>query len=134
MPNAYISGTGFYVPPRVVTNDDLRTKYGIDTTHEWILQRTGIEERHYAEEGIGSADLGAKAAEAAIAKAGIQKTDLDMIIFATLSPDHCFPGSGVYMQQKLGSATDRTPSSSLRSTCATSAPGSSTRSARRPRW
>lgn len=102
MPNAYISGTGFYVPPRVVTNDDLRTKYGIDTTHEWILQRTGIEERHYAEEGIGSADLGAKAAEAAIAKAGIQKTDLDMIIFATLSPDHCFPGSGVYMQQKLG--------------------------------
>ena len=102
MPNAYISGTGFYVPPRVVTNDDLRTQYGIDTTHEWILQRTGIEQRRFADEGVGSADLGAFAAEKAIAQAGIQKTDLDMIIFATLSPEHCFPGSGVYMQKKLG--------------------------------
>jgi 3-oxoacyl-[acyl-carrier-protein] synthase-3 len=102
MPNAYISGTGFYVPPRRVTNDDLRTQYGIDTTHEWILQRTGIEERHFAEEGVGTADLGAKAAEEAIKAAGIDKTDLDMIVLATLSPDHCFPGSGVYMQQKLG--------------------------------
>ena len=102
MPNAYISGTGFYVPPRVVTNDDLRTQYGIDTTHEWIVQRTGIEERRFAEEGVGSADLGAFAAEKAIESAGIAKTDLDMIIFATLSPEHCFPGSGVYMQKKLG--------------------------------
>lgn len=102
MPNAYISGTGYYVPPRVVKNEDLRTQYGIDTTHDWIVQRTGIEERRFAEEGVGSADLGCKAAEAAIAKAGIKKTDLDMIIFATLSPEHCFPGSGVYLQQKLG--------------------------------
>ena len=102
MPNAYISGTGFYVPPRVVTNDDLRTQYGIDTTHEWIVQRTGIEERRFADEGVGSADLGAFAAEKAIANAGIAKTDLDLIIFATLSPEHCFPGSGVYMQKKLG--------------------------------
>jgi 3-oxoacyl-[acyl-carrier-protein] synthase III len=51
MPNAYISGTGFYVPPRVVTNDDLRNVYGIDTTHDWIVQRTGIEERRFADEG-----------------------------------------------------------------------------------
>ena len=102
MPNAFISGTGFYVPPRVVTNDDLRTQYGIDTTHDWIVQRTGIEERRFAEEGVGSADLGAAAAEKAIESAGIKKTDLDMIIFATLSPEHCFPGSGVYMQKKLG--------------------------------
>jgi 3-oxoacyl-[acyl-carrier-protein] synthase III len=102
VPNAYISGTGFYVPPRRVTNDDLRTQYGIDTTHDWIVKRTGIEERRYADEGVGSADLGVKAAEAAIAKAGIEKHDLDMIIFATLSPEHCFPGSGVYLQQKLG--------------------------------
>jgi 3-oxoacyl-[acyl-carrier-protein] synthase III len=102
VPNAYISGTGFYVPPRRVTNDDLCTQYGMDTTHEWIHKRTGIEERRYAEEGVGSAELGAKAAEAAIAKAGIKKTDLDMILFATLSPEHCFPGSGVYLQQRLG--------------------------------
>lgn len=102
MPNAFISGTGFYVPPQRVTNDDLRTRYGIDTTHEWIHKRTGIEERRYAEEGVTTSDLGLHAAEAAIAKAGIAKTDLDMILFATLSPDHAFPGSGVYLQQKLG--------------------------------
>ena len=102
MPNAYISGTGFYVPPRVVTNDDLAKNYGIDTTHEWVVKRTGIEERHFAEEGVATSDLGLEAAKAAIERAGIQKTDLDMILFATLSPDHAFPGSGVYLQQKLG--------------------------------
>ena len=88
MPNAFISGTGFYVPPRRVTNDDLRTQFGIDTTHEWIHKRTGIEERRFADEGVATSDLGLHAAEAAIARAGIAKTDLDMIIFATLSPDH----------------------------------------------
>lgn len=102
MPNAYISGTGFYVPPRVVTNDDLAKQYGIDTTHEWIVKRTGIEERHFAEEGVGTADLALHASEQAIERAGIDKHDLDMIILATLSPDHAFPGSGVYLQQKLG--------------------------------
>jgi 3-oxoacyl-[acyl-carrier-protein] synthase-3 len=102
MPNAYISGTGFYVPPRVVKNDDLRTQFGIDTTDEWIVQRTGIEARRFAEEGVGCADIALPAAEEAIRAAKIAKTDLDMIVFATLSPDHCFPGSGVYLQKKLG--------------------------------
>lgn len=102
MPNAYISGTGGYVPPRVVTNDDLRTHYGMDTTHEWIVQRTGIEQRHFADEGVCSADMGVFAAEKAIAQAGLQKTDIDMILFATLSPKHAFPGDGVYLQEKLG--------------------------------
>lgn len=102
MLNAYISGTGFYVPPRVVTNADLAREYGIDTTHEWILQRTGIEERRFAAEGVGSSDLAVKASEDAIERAGIKKTDLDMILFATLSPEHCFPGSGVHLQRKLG--------------------------------
>jgi len=102
MPNAFISGTGFHVPPRVVTNEDLARQYGIDTTHEWIFQRTGIEARRFAEEGLGSADLALPAAEEAIARAGIQKQDLDMILFATLSPEHHFPGSGVYLQHKLG--------------------------------
>ena len=91
-----------YVPPRVVTNDDLRTQYGIDTTHEWILQRTGIEQRHYAEEGVGSADLAVPAAQMAIKNAGLEKEDIDMILFATLSPEHQFPGSGVYFQKKMG--------------------------------
>lgn len=102
MKNAFISGTGFYVPPRRVTNDDLRAQYGIDTTNEWIQKRTGIEERRFAEEGVATSDLALHAAEAAIKRAGIAKTDLDMIIFATLSPEHCFPGSGVYLQRKLG--------------------------------
>jgi 3-oxoacyl-[acyl-carrier-protein] synthase III len=100
--NAYISGTGAYVPPRVVSNDDLAKEFGIDTTHEWILQRTGIEARRFADEGVGSADLALPAAREALKNAGIEAHDLDMIIFATLSPEHCFPGSGVYLQQKLG--------------------------------
>jgi 3-oxoacyl-[acyl-carrier-protein] synthase-3 len=102
MPDAYISGTGFYVPPRVVTNDDLRNQYGIDTTHEWIVQRTGIEARRFADEGVGTADLALPAARDALARAGLSRTDLDLIVFATLSPDHAFPGSGVLLQQKLG--------------------------------
>ena len=101
MPNARITGTGFYVPPRVVTNDDLAAM-GLDTTHEWIVQRTGIEQRRYAEEGVGTSDLAVPAARDAIARAGIRPRDLDLIVFATLSPDMAFPGSGVLLQQKLG--------------------------------
>jgi 3-oxoacyl-[acyl-carrier-protein] synthase-3 len=85
-----------------VTNDQLRTEYGIDTSHDWILQRTGIEERRYAAEGVGTSDLAVHAAVAALESARLRAHDLDMIIFATLSPEHCFPGSGVYLQQKLG--------------------------------
>ena len=102
MPNAYISGTGGYVPEQVVTNDDLANDYGIDTTHEWIVQRTGIEARRFAPEGWCSADLAVPAAEKAIANAAIEKADLDMIVFATLSPRHAFPGDGVYLQEQLG--------------------------------
>jgi 3-oxoacyl-[acyl-carrier-protein] synthase III len=102
MRNAFISGTGFYAPPRVVTNDALRTEYGIDTTHEWINQRTGIDERHFADEGVGCSDLAVPAAEEAIKRAGLEKRDIDLIIFCTLSPDMHFPGSGVFLQKKLG--------------------------------
>jgi 3-oxoacyl-[acyl-carrier-protein] synthase-3 len=102
MPNAYISGTGMYVPDNVVTNDDLRTQYGIDTTHEWVLQRTGIESRRFAPEGQAPSDLAVPASLRAIERAGITPKDLDMILFATLSPDMHFPGSGVFLQRKLG--------------------------------
>jgi 3-oxoacyl-[acyl-carrier-protein] synthase-3 len=102
MRNAIISGTGFYAPPRVVTNNDLREQYGIDTTHEWIVQRTGIEERHFADEGVGASDLALHASEQAIKSAGLDKRDIDLIIFCSLSPDYHFPGSGVVLQQKLG--------------------------------
>jgi 3-oxoacyl-[acyl-carrier-protein] synthase-3 len=101
VPNATISGTGYYVPPRRVTNDELRTHYGINTTHEWIVQRTGIEERRFADEGVATSDLGYEAATRALARAGLEPRDLDMIVFATLSPDHCFPGAGVALQRRL---------------------------------
>lgn len=109
MPNAYISGTGFYVPPKVVTNDDLAKSYGVDTTHEWIVQRTGIESRRFAEEGVGSSDLALEATKAALARAKLTPHDLDMIVFATLSPDFCFPGSGVLLQKKLGLCEQPSP-------------------------
>ena len=102
MPNAYISGTGFHVPPRIVTNDDLVEQYGIDTSHEWIVKRTGIEARRFAEEGLCSADLAVPAAEAALEQAGLDKSAIDMIIFCTLSPKHAFPGDGVYFQRAFG--------------------------------
>jgi 3-oxoacyl-[acyl-carrier-protein] synthase-3 len=106
VPNAYISGTGYYVPENVVTNQDLATRYGIDTTHEWIVQRTGIEERRFAPEGMGPADVAAPAVEMALRRAGLSKKEIGMIVFATLSPEHCFPGSGVYLQPKLGLTDD----------------------------
>ncbi len=102
MPNAYISGTGAYVPEKVITNDLLVSEYGIETTNDWIIQRTGIEARRFAAEGLCSADLAVPAAEQAIANAGLTKEDIDMIVFATLSPKHAFPGDGVYLQEKLG--------------------------------
>lgn len=102
MVQAYISGTGFYVPPRIVTNDDLIHTYGVETTNEWIVQRTGIEARRFAEAGVGTSDMGLEAAREALAAAKLAPHDLDLIIVATLSPEHAFPGSGVYLQQKLG--------------------------------
>lgn len=108
MSNARITGTGFHVPPRVVTNDDLAAM-GIDTTHDWIVQRTGIEQRRFADEGVGTSDLAVPAARDAIARAGIAPSDLDLIVFATLSPDMAFPGSGVLLQQKLGMCDGDSP-------------------------
>lgn len=106
MPNAYISGTGFYVPDDVVTNEELAKRYGIDTTSEWIEQRTGIQARRFAPAGVGTSDLAVPAVEMALERAGLTKSDIGMIVFATLSPDHAFPGSGVYLQTKLGLTDD----------------------------
>ena len=95
-----ITGTGREIPPQVVTNFDLEKT--MNTTDEWIQQRSGIRERHYAEAGVGSSELGARAALKAIAAAGIDKNEIDFIIAATLSPDCYFPGIGVQIQAKLG--------------------------------
>ncbi|MCS7086769.1 MAG: ketoacyl-ACP synthase III [Bacteroidia bacterium] len=99
MPYAVISGTGHYVPEKVVTNDDLRRYY--DTSDEWIYERSGIKERRFAEEGTGPADLAVPAVEQALARAGVDKSQIEMIIFATLSPECWFPGSGCFLQEKM---------------------------------
>lgn len=96
-----IGGIGFYVPPHVVTNDDLSKR--MNTSDEWIVERTGIHERRHIREGEDTTSgMGAKAARIAIERAGITPQDVDFIIFATLSPDMYFPGSGVLLQRALG--------------------------------
>lgn len=119
MPNAYISGTGAFVPSNVVTNQRLVDEYGIDTNHEWIVQRTGIEARRFAERGISGPELAVPAARQALERAGIAATDLDMILFATLSPRHAFPGDGVYLQEQLGlcEAGKFVPAMDIRNQC-----------------
>ncbi len=105
MYNSKISGMGFYVPDNVVSNDDL-TKL-MDTSDEWIQERTGIKERRWIVEGSGdtSATMGAKAARIAIERAGLTPGDIDFIVFATLSPDYYFPGCGVQIQELLDMKT-----------------------------
>ncbi|GAB3533202.1 ketoacyl-ACP synthase III [Pontibacter brevis] len=101
MRNSKIAGVGHYVPENVVTNKDLEKV--IDTSDEWIRERTGIVERRYFQEGIDTtANMGAEAARRALKNAGVEAEKVDMIIFATLSPDYTFPGSGVLMQRELG--------------------------------
>ncbi|WP_162053003.1 3-oxoacyl-ACP synthase III family protein [Pontibacter pamirensis] len=101
MRNSKIAGVGHYVPENVVTNKDLEKI--MDTSDEWIRERTGIVERRYFQEGIDTtANMGAEAARRALKNAGVEAEDIDMIIFATLSPDYIFPGSGVLMQRELG--------------------------------
>ncbi|HEY4651024.1 MAG TPA: beta-ketoacyl-ACP synthase III, partial [Pontibacter sp.] len=101
MRNSKIAGVGHYVPERVVTNKDLEQV--METSDEWIRERTGIVERRYFTEGTDTtANMGANAARMALKNAGLEATDLDMIIFATLSPDYVFPGSGVLLQRELG--------------------------------
>jgi 3-oxoacyl-[acyl-carrier-protein] synthase-3 len=99
MRGSRISGMGHYVPERVVTNHDL-AKF-IDTSDEWIIKRTGIEERRWVEGDVGASDLAFEATKNALEDAGIAATDLDMIIFATLSPDLNFPGSSCILQKLL---------------------------------
>ena len=100
MNRTVITGTGRFIPPKTITNFDLEKK--MNTSDEWIQQRSGIKERHYADEGTGSSDLAYEAALKAIDDAQIDKSEIDFIIAATLSPDHYFPGIGVLVQAKLG--------------------------------
>ncbi len=95
-----ILGLGTAVPPAVVTNEDLSRR--METSDEWIQQRTGIRERHFVEGRVGASDLGLEAARAALADAGVAASDVDGIIFATLSPDIDWPASACLLAKKLG--------------------------------
>lgn len=100
MRRARIGATGFYVPDRIVTNDDLAKL--MDTSDEWIRQRSGIERRRYAPEDVGCAELAYQASLRALNEAGLEANAIDCIILATLSPDYHFPGSACLLGRKLG--------------------------------
>lgn len=114
MPRAVIVGSGSCIPPNKVTNEMLSRI--MDTSDDWIKDRSGVESRYYADEGIGTSDLGFAAATAALKNAGVDKGDLDLIIFATMTPDYFFPGCGGLLQSKLGAP--EIPCFDIRQQCA----------------
>ncbi len=102
-----IAGTGSYLPPRRVTNADLAAELaqrGLETSDDWIVERTGIRARHFAAEGVCASDLGVQAARHALDAAGTTPSDIDLIIVATSTPDMVFPSTAAILQHKLGIA------------------------------
>ena len=100
MPRTEFISTGMYVPDRVVKNDEF-TQW-MDTSDEWIRTRTGIQERRWVAEGQSGADMAYQATQRALERAGMKVANIDCIIYCTLSPDYFFPGTGVFLQRKLG--------------------------------
>ncbi len=116
---AKIIGTGSYLPPRRVTNHDLAAQLaekGIETSDDWIVSRSGISARHWAEPDVTSSDLAVKAAEQAIEAAGIDRQSIDLIIVATSTPDFVFPSTACIVQEKLG-ITNHCPAFDLQAVC-----------------
>ena len=115
MYHSQIKGLGKYVPEKVVTNHDLEKL--MDTSDDWIVERTGIHERRHIEPGDGNstAVMGCKAAKQALERAKVDKDDVDLIVFATLSPDYYFPGCGVQVQEML--EIDTCPALDVRNQC-----------------
>ncbi len=97
---AKITALGTYVPPHLLTNDDLEKM--VETSNEWIIERTGIRERHIAAKGEATSDLATEAARRALAERGLEASDLDAIIVATVTPDMFFPSTACVVQHKLG--------------------------------
>ncbi len=95
-----IAGTGSYLPEKILTNEELAKT--VDTTHQWIVERTGIYERHIAAKGETSCDMAAQAARKAIDAANLKPNDIDLIVFATTTPDRIFPSTACLLQKKLG--------------------------------
>lgn len=100
MPRAVILGVGGHVPDRVVTNRDM--SQWMETSDEWIYERTGIRQRHWIEKETGGSELAEAAVHQALANSGVELEEIDCIILATLSPDHTFPGTGCFLQARLG--------------------------------
>ncbi len=100
MTRAVIVGSGSAIPPNRVTNAMLARI--MDTSDEWVRERSGVEARHYVDPGTGTSDLGVTAAREALARAGVAADEVDLVVFATMTPDHYFPGSGGLLQTKLG--------------------------------
>lgn len=116
MYHSKIIGLGHYVPDQVLTNDDLAQH--MDTTDEWITERTGIKERRFAiKHKQTTSSMGTLAAKKAIASAGLEPNDIDFIIFATLSPDYYFPGCGVLLQRALGITNTEIGALDIRNQC-----------------
>jgi 3-oxoacyl-[acyl-carrier-protein] synthase-3 len=113
MMRARISGTGMYVPDRVVTNDDLAEL--MDTSDEWIRQRSGIATRHYVEPGQKPSEMAERASLRALEAAGLEPSDLDCIVLATLSAEAEFPGTSFFLQERLG--VEGLPCFDLRAQC-----------------
>jgi 3-oxoacyl-[acyl-carrier-protein] synthase-3 len=113
MPRTEVISTGFHVPARRVTNDDLATM--METSDEWIVQRTGIRTRYWVSDGDTGAGLAREASCRALAKAGLEPGDLDCIVYCTCTPDHFEPGNGVFLQRELG-VTD-IPAIDIRNQC-----------------
>ena len=104
---ARITGTGSCLPPRRLTNADMAVRLaerGIETSDDWIVERTGIRARHFADEGVNASDLAVEASRHALAAAGITAADVDLIIVATSTPDMVFPSTATIVQHKLGVA------------------------------
>ncbi len=102
-----ITGTGSFLPPRRVTNAELAVELaarGVETSDDWIVERTGIRARHFAEPDVTSSDLGVEAARRAMEAAGVQAQDIDLVIVATSTPDMVFPSAACILQHKLGIA------------------------------
>lgn len=105
MPYSKIIGSGGFLPPRVVTNHDLAAelaKRNIETSDDWIVERTGIRQRHLADPGVTTSQLATEAARRALLDAGVQASELDLIIVATSTPDHIFPSTACLVQAALG--------------------------------
>jgi 3-oxoacyl-[acyl-carrier-protein] synthase III len=97
---AKIAALGTYVPPRLLTNDDLEKM--VETSNDWIVERTGIRQRHVVDKGVATSDLAAEAAKRALQQRGVAPSDLDALIVATVTPDMFFPSTACLVQHKLG--------------------------------